>query len=421
MARKLPGRTGKLTPVKVRNLTTPGMYGDGRRLWLEIKPGVDRPAKGWIFRYTDGAGKGRYLGLGSANPGTLTYLTLEQARERADEESKKLDAGGDPLADKRAREAARKGNAEEIPTFDQCAERYIAAHESEWTNATHRHQWEQTLRDYASPVFGNLPVNAIDTQSVCRVLEPIWKPKTQTASRLRARIEAVLSMAKVLGWRAGENPAQWRGHLDQVFGKPKKVTRPQNHPSLPYSQIIEFMTALRQRKGTSALALEFAILAGGRTDEVLRAAWSEIDLKEKTWTIPAERMKGRRLHRVPLTEPMLAILEIVSADRRNEFVFPGATGPHLNDTALDNVLRRMKVDVTVHGFRATFRTWTEEQTSTPRAIAEVALAHRVGDATEQSYQRGDLLERRRELMEHWAAYVNGQPDNVVTMPRRGAA
>jgi integrase len=413
MARKLR-RIGRLSQVKVRNLTTPGMYGDGRRLWLEIKPGVERPSKGWIFRYRDREGRGRYLGLGSAYD-----ISLEEARDRADEESRKLEAGLDPLADKRARKAVSQ--VEKIPTFDECAERYILQHESEWSNATHRHQWQQTLADYASPVIGDLPVNAIDTSLVCRVLEPIWASKTQTASRLRARIEAVLSMAKVLGWRTGENPAAWRGHLDQVFGKPKKVTKPQNHPSLHYSKIAEFVAALRQRKGISALALEFTILSGGRTDEVLGAQWNELDLVAKTWSIPAERMKSDRPHRVPLSGRMIEILAVMAADRRSEFIFPGSVGPRLDDSALDNVLRRMNSNVTVHGFRSTFRTWVEEETSTPHAIAEAALAHRVGNATEAAYQRGDLLERRRELMEHWAVYVNGPPPSVVVPMRKGAA
>jgi integrase len=416
MARKLR-RIGKLSQVKVRNLTTPGMYGDGRRLWLEIKPGADRPSKSWIFRYRDGDGHGRYLGLGSAHD-----ISLEEARDRADEESKKLEAGGDPLADKRARQAASKGQIEKIPTFDQCAARYIASHEAEWTNATHRHQWEQTLRDFASPVIGALPVNTIDTTLVCRILDPIWSTKTQTASRLRARIEAVLSMARVLGWRTGENPAAWRGHLDQVFGKPKRVAKPQNHPSLHYSKIAEFVALLRLRKGTSALALEFAILTAGRTDEVLGARWDELDLTAKTWSIPAERMKADRPHRVPLSGRALEILAIMATDRRGEFIFSGSAGPRLDDCVLDNVLRRMKSDVTVHGFRATFRTWVEEETSTPHAIAETALAHRIASATEAAYQRSDLLERRRELMENWAAYVGGPlPSVVVPMRSKGVA
>jgi integrase len=416
--RNLNKRTGNLTPVKVRNLAKPGMYSDGRRLYLEIKPGVERPAKSWLFRYRDAAGKGRYLGLGSAYT-----VGLEEARAKADAESERLESGVDPLLAKRAREAVRSADVAQVMTFRQCAENYITGKELGWRNLKHREQWRSSLATYAYPILGDLPVTAIDTTLVVAVLSPIWNVKTETASRVRSRIERVLSNAKALGLRDGPNPAAWRDHLEHVFASRRKIQKVKHHPALPFAAVPAFMEALRQRRGVTALALRFAVLTACRTEEVLGARWEEFDLAEKVWTIPRERMKGDREHRVPLTQPALDILAEMVADRRSAFVFPGPTAPRLEDGALDGVMRRMRSEFTVHGLRASFRTWGAKKTNFATELLEDALAHLIGNATERSYRHGDFMERRRPLMEAWCAFATKPPasgDVVVPMRVLGA-
>jgi integrase len=400
------------------------MYGDGQGLWLEVRPGADGPVRSWIFRYRFG-GKARYCGLGSATPGRDNSVSLAEARDKAFLAAKDVRAGIDPIEQKRAAVAAKKGDASRILTFDQCAAAYISSHEIAWRNRKHRSQWRTTIATYASPVIGSLPVNAVDTNLILRILQPMWMEKTQTASRLRARIENVLDYAKVRELRAGENPARWRGHLAKLLPAPKKVQKVRHHPALPFEDLPAFMQALKQRQGITAKALMFGILAGGRTDEILGARWDEFELEtDSVWTIPAERMKSGREHRVPVTEPMRRILAAMADCRRSEFVFPGATGPRLHSSALDGVLIRMGSEFTVHGFRSTFRTWAADKAQFPRELAEVALAHLVGDDTERAYQRGDQLMKRRKLMEAWSAFATKPPATggvVVTMPKRGVA
>jgi integrase len=290
-------------------------------------------------------------------------------------------------------------------TFDQCAKAYITAHRAGWRNVKHAAQWTSTLATYASPVFGTLPVQAVDVSLVTRALEAIWSTKPETASRLRGRIEAVLDWAKVRGYRNGENPARWRGHLDHFLPARTKVRKVKHHAALPYGEIGTFMQALRERDALAARALEFAILTAARTSEVINARWDEIDLQSKVWTVPAERMKAGREHRVPLSAPAVDVLKRMREVRQNDHIFPGERQASLSNMALLMLLRRMdQADLTAHGFRSTFRTWAAECTRYPREIAEAALAHIIGDATEQAYQRGDVVEKRRKLMDAWATY-----------------
>lgn len=288
-------------------------------------------------------------------------------------------------------------------TFEEAAERYIEAHKAGWKNAKHAAQWTTTLKTYAYPLIGESPVQAIDTGLVLKVLEPIWTTKTETANRLRGRIESVLDWARVRGYRERENPARWRGHLEQLLPAPSKVQRVQHHAALPYADLPKFMEALRAQDGVSASALEFAILTVARTGEVIGAKWSEIDLKERVWTIPAERMKAGKEHRVPFSARTLAILKSMKALGSGEYVFPGLNNKALSNMALLMLLRRMgREDITAHGFRSTFRDWAAERTNFPAEVAEMALAHAVGDKVEAAYRRGDLFAKRRELMTAWA-------------------
>lgn len=297
-------------------------------------------------------------------------------------------------------------------TFDQCSAAYIAAHQAGWHNFKHRQQWTHTLRDYASPIFGALPVEAIDTALVMRVLEPIWATKSSTASRVRGRIESILDWAKVRGYREGENPARWKGHLDHLLPARGKVKKALHHAALPYTEVPAFMARLRGEEGVAAKALSFLILTAVRRGEVLGARWGEIDLAAKVWTIPAKRMKAGREHRVPLSSEALAILQ--SMPPINDVVFP------VSGEAMWKTLRSIEIDATAHGFRSSFRDWCGEETSFPREVAEAALAHLSGDSTERAYRRLDALEKRRELMEAWAGFCCdfGEADGKVLRLRR---
>jgi integrase len=330
--------------------------------------------------------------------------------------------GIDPIEARNATRHAANVAATKTSTLDECAEAYIAAHQSGWRNAKHADQWKSTLKTYVSPVFGSLPVDAVDTDLVMKALGSIWTKKPETATRLRGRIESVLDWAKVRGLRTGENPARWRGHLDKLLPRRSKVATVVHHPALPYSQMAEFMTALRKEKGIAALALEFAILTAARTGEVIGAQWSEVDLNSAIWTVPASRMKARREHRVPLSARCMEIVTELQKMRGSEYLFPGGRkGKPLSNMALLAVLRRMKrSDLTAHGFRSTFRDWAAEQTNYPREVAEMALAHTVGDKVEAAYRRGDMFEKRRHMMEAWRRFCDKPEtaktgDNVVAM------
>ena len=390
---------GKLSELRVKHSKL-GMHGDGGNLWLQVSGKLEQPARSWLLRFTHNR-RARYMGLGP-----YPDVTLAQAREKAQDARRLLRAGKDPIEERRAQVAAQALAAAKAMTFQQCAKAYIEAHKAGWKNPKHAAQWSSTLEAYAYPVFGHLPVQAVDVGLVMKAVEPIWGAKTETASRLRGRVEAVLDWATVRGFRTGENPARWRGHLDHLLPARSKVQKVEHHAALPYSAIGAFMAELRGQEGASARALEFAILTAGRTGEIIGAAWNEIDLEARHWTVPAERMKGSREHRVPLAEPALKILQEQAKVNQRGFVFPGGkAGKPLSSMALLMLLRRMKRDdLTSHGFRSTFRDWAAEQTSFPNEVAEMALAHAVSDKVEAAYRRGDLFEKRRLLMDAWAAW-----------------
>ena len=410
MTEKVAGRRiNRLTAKAVAAASKPGLYGDGDSLYLKVG---ETGAKSWIVRWTVG-GKLRKHGLGPA-----PEVSLAEARQKADEVRRLIRSGIDPREDRRAKQAEADIAAAKLITFDQAASRFIESHRAGWKSDKHAGQWQATLSTYASPVFGKLPVSAVDTGMVMRVLKPLWATKTETASRVRGRIEAVLSWAKVYGYREGENPAQWRGHLDHLLPKRSKVAAVEHHAALPYASLPDFVRDLRERDGVAALALEFTILTASRTSETLNAAWSEFDTGNALWVIAAERMKGGREHRVPLCARAVAIIEEMRTVKRGDFVFPGAKrGKPLSNMAMTLALRRMeRGDLTVHGFRSTFRTWAAEQTAYQREVVEAALAHVIGDKTEAAYQRGDLLEKRRRLMAAWAAFCDrATVSNVVAL------
>src|SRR5215831_1683903 len=383
MARTL----GRLSAVKVQGTTRAGYYADGGNLYLRIAEGG---SKGWIFRYAM-RGRTRDMGLGG-----YAGISLAKARELAGECRSLLAAGVDPIEARNEKRAAATVEAAKSMTFDACATAYIAAHEAAWRNPKHRQQWKNTLSTYVSPVFGRLPVQAIDTGLVMKVVEPMWAKKPETASRVRGRIEAILDWAKVRGYRAGENPARWRGHLDHLLPAKSKVRKVEHHAALPYVQAGAFMAVLRELPGINARALEFLVLTATRTGETLGAIWDEVDIEARLWTIPAERMKAGKEHRVPLSGATLAVLEQMHAIRHSDYVFPGGRdGRPLSEMALLMLLRRMeRGEITAHGFRSTFRDWAAERTTFPREVAEAALAHTIPDAVEAAYRRGDLFETR---------------------------
>lgn len=414
----MPRQLNKLTALQVTKLTKPGLYGDGGGLTLQItRAGV----KSWLFRYMR-EGKAHGMGLGP------TYtISLFEARQKALEARKLLIDGLNPLVVKKQKQQERVLERAKMMTFDQCAKVYIEAHKASWKNAKHIDQWTNTLTTYASPVFGDLPVADVDTGLVVRCLAPIWESKTETATRVRGRIESILGWATTSGYRTGENPARWKGHLENLLANISKSSRTKNHPSLPWPRISEFMVALKSRKGVAARALELTILTACRSGEVRGARWSEFDFKEKVWTVPKERMKADREHQVPLSEAALTLLnsfhpkehDVASQKLKSKadgLVFAGTKKQVLSDMTLTAVIRRMNGDdekptwvdakgkrITVHGFRSTFRMWAAETTAYPREVAEHALAHQLPDAVERAYQRGTQFSKRKALMAEWAA------------------
>jgi integrase len=413
----MPSRmSNQLTARMVEQLRQPGYYGDGGGLVLRV---ADSGSKVWLFRYKT-HGRVREMGLGPARD-----VSLVEARERAREARGLRRVGVDPIDAKRERAAAARLDAGKMITFSQCAAAYIENHRAAWKNQKHAGQWEATLRTYAYPVFGNLPVAAVDTAAVVKVLDPIWNKKSETASRLRGRIEAVLDFAKVRGYRDGENPARWKGHLKEALPAVSKVRKIKHHAALPHAEIGAFMAHLRKRQGGAADALEFAILTAARTGEVIGVQWPEIDMAQRIWTIPAERMKAGVEHRIPLSEQALAVLGRVAATKVNDVVFCGQKlGRPLSNMALLMMLRRMgRDDITVHGFRSTFRDWAADRTAFPREVVEAALAHTVVNKTEAAYRRTDLFEKRRPLMQKWGSFCDQQVtgDGATVVPLRASA
>jgi integrase len=370
--------------------------------------------RSWIFRYKF-AGRERDMGLGgAAGPGAVT---LADARARAIELRRLIQSGTDPLQD-RAQRAARhaaqtQAAAVQAITFQAVATAYMDANEAGWRNDKHRAQWRSTLETYAYPHMGKLPVGDVTTSHVMAAINPIWGTKPETASRLRGRIESVLDYARSREWRTGENPARWKGHIANMLPARGKTRRVKHHAALPWREVRSFMTTLRGRPAVAARALEFAVLTAARTSEVLGAQWNEIDPVTKVWTVPESRMKAGREHRVPLSSDALAVLDEVAklrpnGDNGSALVFPGMkAGRALSQMSMLMLLRRMgREDITAHGFRSTFRDWCAEATQYPSEMAELALAHTVGDKVEAAYRRGDMMERRREMMEAWAQFSN---------------
>lgn len=413
----MPRQLAKLSALQVSKLTKPGLYGDGGGLTLQItKAGV----KSWLFRFMQD-GKAHGMGLGP-----LHTITLAEARVKALEARKLLVDGQNPLEIKRKQKAAASLERARRMTFDQCATAYIAAHKSSWKNAKHADQWTNTIKTYASPFFGQLPVADVDTALIVKCLTPIWVGKNETATRVRGRIESVLGWATTSGYRTGENPARWKGHLENLLASINKTSRVQNHPSLPWQNIVNFMQALKQKEGNAARAVEFSILTACRSGEVRGALWSEFDLENNIWTIPASRMKAGREHQVPISTQCKSILQdmrlqaaaLATGDIPDDaVVFPGTKEQSLSDMSLTAVLRRMNSDtekpqwvdsnnnpITVHGFRSTFRMWAAENTNFPREVAEHALAHQLPDAVERAYQRGTQFAKRKQLMDEWAQF-----------------
>jgi integrase len=406
---------GKLTAKEVEKKTAPGLYGDGGGLTLQItKAGV----KSWLYRYMI---KGRAYGMGL---GPLHTVTLAQARRKATEARAMVLEGINPLEAKRQRVRDAEMAQARLMTFDQCAAAYIEAHRARWTNAKHADQWANTIDTYASPIIGSMPVEQIDTALIVKVLvqpddhgQQFWQVKNETATRVRGRIESILGWATTSGFRSGDNPARWRGHLENLLATISKTSRTKNHPSLAWARVGAFVHDLRQRDGVAARAVEFAILTATRSGEVRGARWSEIDIASGIWTIPAERMKAKREHEVPLSAAALELLKNLHREDGIDLIFPGTKGQELSDMSLTAVIRRMNGDppiwtdkdgraVTVHGFRSTFRMWAAESTNYPREVAEHALAHQLPDAVERAYQRGTQFAKRAAMMNEWAKFCS---------------
>lgn len=400
----------RLSARTAQTITAPGMYPDGAGLYLRIGP---TGAKSWIYRYRND-GRRHDLGLGP-----YPDISLADARERAGAQRRLKIDGQDPLMVRRSGRDAAKLAAAKAMTFRQCAEAYINAHRATWKNLVHAKQWPSTLGMYVYPAFGDLPVAAVDTGLVMKAIEPIWTTKAETASRVRGRIESVLGWATTAGYRQGDNPARWRGHLENLLPAPsraKRVVRQasgrgEHQSALAYADIGSFMTDLRQREGVAARALEFAILTATRTSEVIRARWNEFNMAERVWTIPGDRMKAGREHRVPLSDRAVEL--IGNAGGPDEPVFA------LSNMAMLVLLQKRmgRADLTVHGFRSTFRDWAAERTAFPHEVAEMALAHTVSNAVERAYRRGDLFDKRRQIMDAWARFcaVPAATGQVVAM------
>ncbi len=359
------------------------MHGDGGGLYLQVTPSG---ARTWIFRFKLG-GRAREMGLGPTHT-----VSLAEAREKARECRKLVLEGIDPIEARNAKRAEARLAAATAMTFEQCADRYIEAHKAGWKNPKHAAQWPSTLQTYVYPVFGSLPVQAIDVGLVMKVLEPLWTVKPETASRVRGRIESVLDWATARGYRQGENPARWKGHLENLLPARSKVAKVKHHAALPYSEIPDFVAGLREQEGIAARALEFLILTAARTGEVIGAKWAEVDLEARLWVVPGERMKAGREHRVPLSEAVIAILRPLSEARTGEFVFPGGRPVKpLSNMAMLKLLQRMgRGDLTAHGFRLSFSDWCAEQTNFPAEVREMALAHTVSDKVEATAANGSM-------------------------------
>jgi integrase len=393
-------KLNRLSARAVATIEKTGRHADGGGLYLQIKNG----GRSWIFIYRDRAtNKQRNVGFGSINS-----VPLGEARQFAAAARLMLAKGIDPLADKKAKRAALK----KAQTFGDYCDEFLKSALAGFNNEKHRYQWRATLTNDAAALRPIL-LRDITTDDVRKVLEPIWHKKHETARRLRQRIERVLDAAKAAGLREGDNPARWKGNLQPFFGSQKRAKA--HLPAIPYPEMPAFMSELRERSSTSARALEFTILTAARSGEVRGATWGEIDLEEKLWIVPAERMKTKRLHRVPLTSAAIALLTKLTKGKPNQLIFAGKEGNPFSDTAMLECLRDLRCGVTVHGFRSSFRDWVGDETSFPREIAEAALAHTIEDSTEAAYRRSDALRRRRDLMELWDGYLANDRGKIISI------
>jgi integrase len=397
----MPKIAKELSPLAISKINERGWHAVGHVAGLGLKLS-STGARSWVMRVMV-AGKRREFGLGS-----YPTTQLASAKDRARSTRDQIFAGNDPSVAKREAKSALMAAKAKSVTFKKLAEQYIEQHESAWKNSKHAAQWVSTLETYAFPVCGNMVVSDITTPVVLKILEPIWPSKTETASRLRGRIEAIIDYAIAKGLREGPNPARWKGHLALTLPAKRRVSPVVHHKSIPVEQMPPFFKSLKEMDGTAARALEFLILTAARSGEVREMLWDEVDLKAKTWTVPAQRMKGGREHRVPLSNSAIGILKNMKQQTKSKFVFEGnKLGKPLSDMSLTAVMRRMKIDAVPHGLRSSFRDWAAEETVFPNEVAEMALAHAVGNAVEAAYRRGDLFDKRRKMMDDWAKYLHG--------------
>lgn len=409
----MPKKAKELTALAVKKNIKPGLHAVGGVAGLLLQVS-NTEARSWILRIVVGS-KRRDIGLGG-----YPDVTLSQARDKARELREKIKEGIDPVEERRAaKERLKLAQAKSI-TFDAATEKVLAIREVEYKNAKHIAQWRSTLQTYASPTIGKLPVSDIEKGHILQILQPIWNEKTETASRVRGRIENVLSWATASDYRTGENPARWKGHLDQLLSKPNKTKKVKHHKAIPWQDIGVFMCDLKKREGMAAKALEFLILTATRSGEVRGATWDEIDLNTRIWTVPADRMKAGKEHQVPLSDEAIKLLEALPRMDNDEHLFPAPRGGALSDMSISAVTKRMKVEAVPHGFRSTFRDWCSEDTNFPHNVAEMALAHTIGNKVEAAYRRGDLLAKRTRLMQTWAKYCNTVQikSDVVSLQRR---
>ena len=410
----MPKKAAELSALQVRRIRRPGLHAVGGvdGLQMQVK---DSGARSWILRVKVGARR-RDLGLGG-----FPDVPLEKARERAREAREQLRQGVDPLAARRAASEALRAADMRRLTFDQAAKLCHEKKRPEFTNAKHGRDWINSITTHASPSLGKLPIADVQVSHVIAALTPIWTSKTETATRVRQRIEDVLDWATVNGYRAGPNPAAWDGNLEHALPRPSRVKKVEHHAALPWQQVGAFMAELRKREGMGARALEFAILTAARSGEVRLAQWDEIYLAAKLWTVPAERMKARKVHRVPLSEAAVKVLEALPRMAGSNYVFPAVRGGPLSDMSLSAVTRRMSVAAVPHGFRSSFKDWCRSSTSFPDEVSELALAHVNDDATRAAYARDELLPKRRALMAQWAKYCNAVPTKatVTALARAG--
>ncbi|MBI3041472.1 MAG: integrase arm-type DNA-binding domain-containing protein [Betaproteobacteria bacterium] len=409
--------TRQLNRLSARTIASkqePGLYCDGGGLYLQIAPSG---SKTWIFRYRSPlTRKLRDMGLGP-----LHSVALSEAREKAGAQRAALKSGLDPIAAKEEGTRRKAVEAAKVLTFSQCAVAYIDSHKAGWKSSKHADQWTNTIKTYAGPVIGALPVQDVDTGLVLQVLEPIWSEKAETASRLRGRIECILDWAKARGYRSGENPARWKGHLNQLLPTLSKKHRVKHHKAMPFSEVGAFVARLRELSSVAARCLEFTILTAARTGEAIQAKPGEFDLNNATWTVPASRMKAKKEHRVPLSGRAVEIVrEMLKLEQ--EFVFPSThRGEPISNMTMLALLDRMEVDATVHGFRSSFRDWAAERTAFPHEVCEMALAHTIPNAAEAAYRRGDLFQKRAGLMKAWAEFLAAPPQAGEVIPLKSAA